>query len=142
VADLLQVTSGAVTFEILPPKYKSLAVRTKVEYAPHPYVWMAPARALPTGLGIVSEGLELPLEDLPPWEKEKIKILPMVQAASQPQICPLTDRHYCRFGRTRSLASFTSKFILVEFVYCTSTPFQPLPPARARFIPTAVSCLI
>ena len=72
------VTSGAVTFNILPPPLKSLAVRTKVEYAPHPYVWMTPAHALPTGLGIETEGLEVPLNELPPWEEGKIKKFPMV----------------------------------------------------------------
>ncbi|KAG6335453.1 hypothetical protein ID866_3627 [Astraeus odoratus] len=70
--------SGKTMFDILPPEYKSLAVRTKVRYAPHPYVWMAPARAMPTGLGIETEGLELPLNDLPEWEESKIKTLPML----------------------------------------------------------------
>ncbi|KAF8753723.1 Alpha-ketoglutarate dependent xanthine dioxygenase [Rhizoctonia solani] len=50
----------------------------QLRYAPHPYVWMAPAHAMPTGLGIESEGLELPLNELPPWEKEKIKVFPVV----------------------------------------------------------------
>ena len=70
--------SGHTMFEILPPEYKSLAVRTKVKYAPHPYVWMAPAHAMSTGLGIETEGLELPLNELPPWEEEKIKVYPVV----------------------------------------------------------------
>jgi hypothetical protein len=39
---------------------------------------MAPAHALPTGLGIEHEGLELPLDQLPPWEESKLKILPAV----------------------------------------------------------------
>ena len=65
-------------FDILPPALKSVAVRTKVRYAPHPYVWMAPARAVPTGLGIVTEGKELPLEALPEWSEDRIKVLPMV----------------------------------------------------------------
>jgi len=70
--------SGRTMFDILPKEYKSLAVRTKVKYAPHPYVWMAPARALSTGLGIETEGLELPLNELPEWEESKLKILPVV----------------------------------------------------------------
>lgn len=70
--------SGKTIFEILPPELKSVAVRTKVKYAPHPYVWMAPAHAMSTGLGIETEGLELPLNELPQWEESKIKILPMV----------------------------------------------------------------
>ncbi|KAF8552332.1 Clavaminate synthase-like protein [Imleria badia] len=69
---------GKTMFDILPPEFKSLAVRASVQYAPHPYVWMAPARALPTGLGIVSEGLELPTGELPSWEESKIKTFPML----------------------------------------------------------------
>ena len=70
--------SGKTMFDLLPPEFKSLAVRSKVKYAPHPYVWMAPARAMSTGLGIESDGLELPLSSLPPWEEEKRKTFPMV----------------------------------------------------------------
>ncbi|KAK0222612.1 hypothetical protein EDD85DRAFT_861781 [Armillaria nabsnona] len=70
--------SGKTMFDILPPELKSLAVRSKVKYAPHPYVWMAPAHAMSTGLGIESEGLELPLSELPPWEEAKQKILPIL----------------------------------------------------------------
>jgi hypothetical protein len=39
---------------------------------------MAPAKSRSTGLGMESEGLELPLSELPEWEEGKIKILPMV----------------------------------------------------------------
>ncbi|EPQ60198.1 Clavaminate synthase-like protein [Gloeophyllum trabeum ATCC 11539] len=69
--------SGKTMFDILPDELKSVAVRTRVKYAPHPYVWMAPARAMSTGLGIESEGRELPWDELPPWEESRIKILPM-----------------------------------------------------------------
>lgn len=69
--------SGRNMFDILPSELKSLAVRSKVIYAPHPYVWMAPAKAMSTGLGIESDGLELPLDELPPWEESKIKTLPV-----------------------------------------------------------------
>ncbi|KAJ3865726.1 hypothetical protein EV359DRAFT_38166 [Lentinula novae-zelandiae] len=70
--------SGKTMFDILPQDLKSLAVRSRVRYAPHPYVWMAPAHAMSTGLGIESEGLELPLNELPPWEEERRKVLPVV----------------------------------------------------------------
>ncbi|KAJ8521948.1 hypothetical protein ONZ45_g1422 [Pleurotus djamor] len=70
--------SGRTMFNILPSELKSLAVRTKVKYSPHPYVWMAPAHAMSTGLGIESEGLELPLNELPPWEESKQKIFPIL----------------------------------------------------------------
>lgn len=75
---VITVTSGNNSFEILSPALKSLAVRSRVKYAPHPYVWMAPARSRPTGLGIESDGLEMPLNELPEWDESKIKILPMV----------------------------------------------------------------
>ncbi|KAJ3781472.1 Clavaminate synthase-like protein [Lentinula aff. detonsa] len=70
--------SGQTMFQQLPPELKSVAVRTKVKYAPHPYVWMAPARAKPTGLGIESDDLESPFDQLPPWVEDKIKIHPML----------------------------------------------------------------
>ena len=72
--------SGVTMFDILPPDLKSLAVRSKVRYAPHPYVWMAPSRALATGLGIISDGLEMPLNELPEWEESKIKTYPVVSS--------------------------------------------------------------
>ncbi|KAJ3814481.1 hypothetical protein F5876DRAFT_72914 [Lentinula aff. lateritia] len=52
-------------FQLLPSELKkSVAVWTNVKYAPHPYVWMTPAHAKLTGLGIESEGLETPLAQL------------------------------------------------------------------------------
>jgi len=75
--------SGKTMFDILPPELKSLLVRTKVKYAPHPYVWMSPAHAMPTGLGIESEALELSLDELPPWEEAKLKVFPMVSVLLQ-----------------------------------------------------------
>jgi len=39
---------------------------------------MSKAHALPTGLGIENENLELDLEDLPEWEESKIKTFPVV----------------------------------------------------------------
>jgi alpha-ketoglutarate-dependent taurine dioxygenase len=68
--------SGKTMFEILPPELKSLAVRSKVRYAPHPYVWITPAHAMSTGLGMETEGLEA--SELPPFEEEKVKVYPLV----------------------------------------------------------------
>ncbi|GAA5931988.1 TauD/TfdA family dioxygenase [Sporobolomyces koalae] len=70
--------SGKIMFDILPAPLKSLAVRTRVRYAPHPYIWMGPAQSRPTGLGLESEGNEMPLEDLPEWREELVKTLPLV----------------------------------------------------------------
>ncbi|GJN87624.1 hypothetical protein Rhopal_000579-T1 [Rhodotorula paludigena] len=69
--------SGKIMFDILPAELKSLAVRTRVRYSPHPYAWMAPAKARSTGLGMISEGKEMPDEDLPPWKEEHVKTLPV-----------------------------------------------------------------
>jgi len=70
--------SGAQMFDRLSPAEKSLAVRTTVIYAPHPYVWMAPAKSNSLGLGMVSDGLEKKAEELPPVDPSKIKKLPML----------------------------------------------------------------
>ncbi|CAK9785876.1 Clavaminate synthase-like protein [Cutaneotrichosporon oleaginosum] len=70
--------SGTAMFEQLPPALQSFAVRTKVKYAPHPYVWMSGARARPTGLGLETEGREMPLDQLPEWKDEDVKTLPML----------------------------------------------------------------
>ncbi|KAF8963238.1 hypothetical protein BDZ97DRAFT_1904933 [Flammula alnicola] len=70
--------SGKTMFNILPENLKSVAVRGRVRYSPHPYVWMTPAHAKSTGLGIESEGLEVPLADLPPWDESKVKIYPIL----------------------------------------------------------------
>ncbi|KAF9516590.1 hypothetical protein BS47DRAFT_1375971 [Hydnum rufescens UP504] len=70
--------STRTTFNALSPSSKSLAVRCSVKYAPHPFEWMAPAKSRNNGLGIESEGLEVPLSELPEWDPSKIKILPML----------------------------------------------------------------
>ncbi|KAE9407331.1 Clavaminate synthase-like protein [Gymnopus androsaceus JB14] len=54
--------SDQTMFQLLPSELKSLAVRTKVKYAPHPY----------------SEGLEMAFDELPPWSGEKIKVYPVL----------------------------------------------------------------
>ncbi|OSX66802.1 hypothetical protein POSPLADRAFT_1050974 [Postia placenta MAD-698-R-SB12] len=69
--------SGKTTFDILPPELKSLAVRSRVKNAPHPYTWISTAKAKSTGMGIETEGLEMPYDQLPPWEESKVQILPM-----------------------------------------------------------------
>ena len=76
--------SGKTMFDLLPPELQSLAVRARVRYAPHPYVWMAPATAHSTGLAIECEGKELPLDSdqLPPWSEDKIQVYPMVRPSA------------------------------------------------------------
>jgi xanthine dioxygenase len=69
--------SGEHMYERLSEEDKAFVRGTKVEYAAHPYVWMSAAKSRSDGLGMVSEGLEVPDADLPPVEQEKIQILPM-----------------------------------------------------------------
>ncbi|KAF9535619.1 Clavaminate synthase-like protein [Crepidotus variabilis] len=70
--------SGKIMFDILSDTMKSLAVRATATYAPHPFQWIKNSKAFSTGLGLVSEGLEMPLDLLPSWEEEKIKKYPFV----------------------------------------------------------------
>lgn len=47
-------------------------------YAPHPFRKHAAVRGRSNGLGQVSEGLEVALEDLPPWEEDDVLTYPML----------------------------------------------------------------
>lgn len=70
--------SGAQAFDRLSPEEKQFALATTVEYAPHPYIFISPAKATKDGLTMVSEGKEHSFDELPEWEESKIKKLPMV----------------------------------------------------------------
>lgn len=70
-------SSGASTYDLLSDEDKEFARTTKVEYAPHPYIWMSGAKSRSDGLGMISEGLEIPLDSLPEIEPEKIQVLPL-----------------------------------------------------------------
>lgn len=69
--------SGQNMYDLLSEEDKEFVRGAKAEYAPHPYIWMSPARSRSTGLGMVSDGNELPLSELPPVDEKDIKILPM-----------------------------------------------------------------
>lgn len=43
---------------------------------------MAPAKSRSTGLGMETDGLEMPLSELPDWEEAKVKIFPMVRLSA------------------------------------------------------------
>jgi len=79
--------SGSRAFRDLTPEQQHFALRTQVRYAPHPYVWIKRARAHATGLGLVSEGKELPRAELPPYREDEILSLPLVW------VNPLTGEH-------------------------------------------------
>jgi xanthine dioxygenase len=69
--------SGYQMYKQLSEEDKAFVRGAKVEYAPHPYVWMSGAKSRADGLGMESDGLELDESELPPIEQEKIQILPM-----------------------------------------------------------------
>ncbi|KAF2143982.1 uncharacterized protein K452DRAFT_285187 [Aplosporella prunicola CBS 121167] len=69
--------SGYRMYELLSDADKALARTSTVEYAAHPYIWMSGARAKSTGLGLETEGRELPASELPPVDPSKIMRLPM-----------------------------------------------------------------
>ena len=69
--------SGYAMYDRLTPAEQEFVRTTRVEYAPHPYIWMSSARSRSDGLGLVSEGKELPLSELPEIDEAKIQILPM-----------------------------------------------------------------
>jgi len=69
--------SGYTMYDILSEEDKEFVRTTKVEYAPHPYIWMSGAKSRTTGLGMLSEDLEIPLSDLPEINESMIQVLPM-----------------------------------------------------------------
>lgn len=114
--------SGKIMFDILPPELKSFAVRSKVKYAPHPYVWMAPAHALSTGLGIEKEGLELPLNELPPWEESKVKVFPIVRMIDTILAQTLSDKKPADLEESRHWRlTFRSSSLWCPRNYCGAT---------------------
>ncbi|ANB14328.1 hypothetical protein AWJ20_5294 [Sugiyamaella lignohabitans] len=80
--------SGANAFDLLSEEDKKLALETTVEYPPHPFIYISDARATSDGLTMVSEGKELPFDQLPEWEESKIKRLPLVWTN------PVTGKHH------------------------------------------------
>jgi alpha-ketoglutarate-dependent taurine dioxygenase len=69
--------SSYTMYDLLSDADKEFARTTKVQYAPHPYIWMSGCASRSNGLGLLSQGRELPVSQLPPIDPAKIKILPM-----------------------------------------------------------------
>jgi alpha-ketoglutarate-dependent taurine dioxygenase len=69
--------SGYRLYNLLSEDEKEFVRTSKIEYAPHPYIWISKAKSRSNGLGIISEGLELDDSELPPIEPSKIRIYPM-----------------------------------------------------------------
>lgn len=80
--------SGKMAFDQLSEEDKELALNTTVVYAPHPYIFISPAKATSDGLTMVSEGKEMAFDELPEWEESKVKRLPLVWTN------PVTGNHH------------------------------------------------
>lgn len=70
--------SGYKMYDILSDEDKDFARTSRIEYAPHPYIWMSKAKSRSDGLGLYSDALELPEHELPSIDEAKVQILPMV----------------------------------------------------------------
>lgn len=89
--------SGELAFAALSAEQQAFALRCSVRYAAHPYIWIKQAKAHPTGLGLLSQGLELGACELPPVEEGKVMTYPLVwrSASGKPSLqahgCCLAD---------------------------------------------------
>lgn len=70
--------SGETMYERLSPQEKEFADQCYVEYAPQPFMWTSRCRSFNNGLGVYTEGRELPESELPSIDQEKVQVLPMV----------------------------------------------------------------
>ena len=70
--------SGYRMYDILSEEDKDFVRTSRIEYAPHPYIWMIAAKSRSDGLGLISDNVELNASELPPIDPAKVQILPMV----------------------------------------------------------------
>ncbi|KAK9425236.1 putative alpha-ketoglutarate dependent xanthine dioxygenase protein [Seiridium unicorne] len=72
------MVAGSRALALLDEETREIVTNSRIEYAPHAFVWMSTAHSTRLGHSIETEGLEKPLDELPKWEKEKVCIYPMV----------------------------------------------------------------
>lgn len=72
------MVAGSQALGLLDEETKQIVTNSRIEYAPHAFVWMSKAHSSRLGHLIETEGLEMSLEDLPKWERSKVCIYPMV----------------------------------------------------------------
>ncbi|GAA5971187.1 hypothetical protein JCM11641_004177 [Rhodosporidiobolus odoratus] len=70
--------SAAQAYGLLTEEQRTIANNSSVTYAPHAFTWIAQTKFTSDGSSIVTEGKEVPLDDLPAWEEKKLKTMPMV----------------------------------------------------------------
>lgn len=86
------MVSGAQALALLDEATRETVFNSRIEYAPHAFQWMSTARSTRLGHLLVTEGKEVPLDKLSPWESEKVCIYPMVWTSKCSEICCQTIR--------------------------------------------------
>ena len=69
--------AGSRALDLVPDYLKATVENSNILYAPKPFKWMSTAHSTPLGHTIVTEGLEVPIDELG-YEKSKLKRYPMV----------------------------------------------------------------
>jgi alpha-ketoglutarate-dependent taurine dioxygenase len=72
------MVAGSRALALLDEETRNIAMNSRIEYAPHAFVWMSKAHSTRLGHSIETEGLEMPLDKLPKWDKSKVCTYPMV----------------------------------------------------------------
>ncbi|CAN9097246.1 unnamed protein product [Alternaria alternata] len=72
------MVAGSRALALLDEETRNIAMNSRIEYAPHAFVWMSKAHSTRLGHSIETEGLEMPLDKLPKWDKSKVCAYPMV----------------------------------------------------------------
>lgn len=72
------MVAGSRALELLDEETRNIVMNSRIEYAPHAFVWMLTAHSTRLGHLIETEGLEKPLDQLPPWDPKHVCIYPMV----------------------------------------------------------------
>jgi hypothetical protein len=72
------MVAGSKVLSLLDEETKNIVMNSRIEYAPHAFVWMSMAHSTRLGHLIETEGLEKPFDQLPAFEEEHICRYPMV----------------------------------------------------------------
>jgi len=65
--------SNVQLYELLSEEEKVMAENSWVEYAPFPYMWIENCKGNSNGLGLVTQGKEHTMDEMPEWKAEFIK---------------------------------------------------------------------
>ncbi|CAG9939970.1 unnamed protein product [Clonostachys rosea f. rosea IK726] len=72
------MVAGSRALALLDDETRKIVMNSRIEYAPHAFVWMSTAHSTRLGHLLETECLEKPLDRLPPWSQEKVCVYPMV----------------------------------------------------------------